>query len=223
MAPKRASTTVFTVAHANDQLEVAYALSEEKVLQETNCETPARDLKHAIQQRFPAAKIELVSLEGERYSIGKDNIPRQLEKHAAKRRRVENEAARREQAELKAERKAAKEEARRAEIDATAPLQVGTTSATPGVMELCSGPEDDAALDFLLDRHLRGDYGDLNKEEQRNQKSLVRKGTARFLMSAFTFKAKRVYVVTRFLYGVRRPEYGYTTALLRSEYWDMWL
>ena len=58
----------------------------------------------ALEERFPAnAKIELVSPQGERFAIGKDSIPHQLEKHAAKRRRVEmasrREAARREKEE----------------------------------------------------------------------------------------------------------------------------
>jgi hypothetical protein len=96
-------------------------------------------------------------------------------------------------------------------LEARFPL--GRLAATPGALEAleASGQEPD----FFIARHLGGDWGEVNEEDQKLNDEAVRDGS-RLLSVYTTLKEVRLYVITE-----AADDNGHraaTTILLPDEY-----
>lgn len=90
-------------------------------------------------------------------------------------------------------------------------LQLGAIVATPGALEVLEGSGEDTTS--LLDRHKRGDWGDLG-EEDREQNMVARKHGL-LVFSAYTigkpYNKQKVWIITE-------ADRSVTTVLLPADY-----
>jgi hypothetical protein len=89
-------------------------------------------------------------------------------------------------------------------------FSLGQTVATPGALETLQRLNVEPST--LLDRHISGDWSDMDKEDQKANKRAVESGEDR-VFSAYLLPPDntKVYVITEW-------DRSYTTILLPSEY-----
>ena len=83
---------------------------------------------------------------------------------------------------------------------------MGRLLATPGALEAVGGDE----IAIALDRHLKGDWGDVSDEDKRRNDASLKDGTR--LFSAYHTKYKRKFWI------ITEADRSATTVLLPSEY-----
>ena len=87
-------------------------------------------------------------------------------------------------------------------------FQLGKIVATPGALSALEASGQDAS--FFLDRHVQGDWGDVDEHDQAaNDKALVE--GERILSAYKTLLGERIWIISE-------PDRSATTILLPSEY-----
>jgi hypothetical protein len=90
----------------------------------------------------------------------------------------------------------------------TAKFSLGQILSTPAALEVIGKAGQDAS--FFLDRHLQGDWGDVDDEDkQANDDALIH--GARLLSAYRTLRGKRLWIITE-------ADRSATTLLLPEEY-----
>jgi hypothetical protein len=85
-------------------------------------------------------------------------------------------------------------------------FNVGQVVATKNVMEIIEQKE----IFQLVNRHITGDFGDLDKSDTQMNKNAIKTGEDR-IFSAYTIKGNKIYVITEW-------DRSYTTVMLASDY-----
>ena len=84
---------------------------------------------------------------------------------------------------------------------------LGQVVATPGALRLLEEVDEDSC--FLLARHRRGDWGELDANDRRENELSLKHGWR--LVSSYPVGNERVWIITE-------ADRSYTTILLPSEY-----
>jgi len=90
---------------------------------------------------------------------------------------------------------------------------LGQVVATPGALELLQF--NGQSPQVLIDRHVRGDWGDLSQEDCENNEAALSDGT-RILSAYVTRNRQRIWIITEA--ADDRGQRSSTTILLPQEY-----